>query len=314
MQKRLNILLVLLTLSILWGSSFLAIKLVIQVIPPILAFGIRFAIAGGTLLLVYIINEERKRGQRNIENEQISKHQWKDALITASLIIVGGQGLLVWGTQYLSSGLTALLNSTIPLWIAIIAALGFKQHLTKRMILGLTAGFLGLLTLLNPFSGGSSNNSTINIIGLISLTLSSIFWALGSLYSSRTHLSISILASAGMLMLIGGIILVASSFALGEFKSIQFSHISINLLVAYFYLIFLCTALGYVEFFWLLCVESESIANSFAYIVPIIAVFLGWALCEEPISLKILIATGIIMVGVALMVTSSSRSNRKITI
>ena len=314
MQRRFNILLVLISLSFLWGSSFLAIKVVIQVIPPLLTFGIRFAIAGAVLLLAYVINERRKR-QEEIQNEHIIKHQWKDALITASLIIVGGQGLLVWGTQYLSSGMTALLNSTIPLWIAIIAALAFKQHLTKRMIYGLVAGFLGLLTLLNPFPGASPNNgSAINIVGVISLTLSSIFWALGSLYSSKAHLSISILASAGMLMLIGGIILTATSFALGEFKSIHVSHISTNLLVAYLYLIFLCTAFGYVEFFWLLRVESESIANSFAYIVPIIAVFLGWALYEETISLQVLVATGIIMVGVALMVTSSSRKNRKIMV
>ncbi|MFL6356711.1 MAG: EamA family transporter [Nitrososphaeraceae archaeon] len=138
------------------------------------------------------------------------------------------------------------------------------------------------------------------------------FWALGSLYSSKAHLPVSILASAGMLMLIGGLILVATSFAVGEFKNIQLSTISINLLIAYFYLIFLCTVLGYVEFFWLLRVESQSIANSFAYIVPIIAVFLGWAIFKEPLSLQVLIATGIIMVGVALIVTSSSKKQRQI--
>ena len=219
--------------------------------------------------------------------------------------------MLVWGTQYISAGMTALLNSTIPLWIAIIAAMLFKKHLTKRMILGLGAGFLGLLTLLNPFSGGSANNS-VNIIGVLFLTLSSICWALGSLYSSKAHLPVSILASAGMLMLVGGLILVATSFAIGEFKNIQFSAMSINLLIAYFYLIFLCTVLGYVEFFWLLHVESQSIANSFAYIVPIIAVFLGWALFREQLSPQVLISTGIIMVGVALMVTSSSKKQHRL--
>lgn len=303
-----NVLLVLITLSFLWGSSFLAIKLVIHVVPPLLAFGVRFAIAGAVVLISYVVNERRQHIKKN---EHIGKNQWKDALIVAILIVVGGQGLLVWGTQYISAGMTALLNSTIPLWIAIIAALLFKKHLTKRMILGLIAGFLGLLTLLNPFSGGTANNS-VNMIGVIFLTLSSIFWALGSLYSSKAHLPVSILASAGMLMLVGGLILVGTSFAIGEFKNIQFSAISINFLIAYFYLIFLCTALGYVEFFWLLHVESQSTANSFAYIVPIIAVFLGWALFKEQLSIQILIATGIIMVGVALMVTSPSKKTIKI--
>jgi len=301
-MPRSNVLVALITLSFLWGSSFLAIKLVIDVVPPILAFGIRFAIAGATLLAAYVIKER----WQHIKTEHISKQQWKDVLIVSILIVVGGQGLLAWGAQYLSSGMTALLNSTIPLWIAIIATLAFKQHLTKRMILGLAAGFLGLFTLLNPFSGGATNNS-INLIGVISLTASSIFWALGSLYYSRAHLPVSILTSAGMLMLIGGIILVGASFAIGEFKSIHFSGLSLSLLTAYLYLIFLCTALGYLEFFWLLRVESESVANSFAYIVPVIAVFLGWAIFKEPISLQVLIATGIIMIGVALMVTSSSK-------
>jgi drug/metabolite transporter (DMT)-like permease len=307
-MPRSNVLVVLITLSFLWGSSFLAIKLVIDVVPPILAFGIRFAISGAALLVAYIIKE---RWQGIKKTEHISKEQWKDVVIVSILIVVGGQGLLAWGAQYLSSGMTALLNSTIPLWIAIIATLAFKQHLTKRMILGLVAGFLGLFALLNPFSGGATNNS-INLIGVISLTASSIFWAFGSLYSPRVHLPVSILASAGMFMLIGGIILVGTSFVIGEFKSIHFSGLSLSLLTAYLYLIFLCTALGYVEFFWLLRVESESVANSFAYIVPVIAVCLGWAIFKEPISLQVLIASGIIMIGVALMVTSSSKKQHQI--
>jgi drug/metabolite transporter (DMT)-like permease len=305
--ERSKILLVLITLSVLWGSSFLAIKTVIDVIPPLLAFGIRFAIAGAALLIVHAFTKRHHREK----NEQIGKQHWKDTLIVAALIIVGGQGLLVWGAQYLSSGMTALLNSTIPLWVAIIGYLIYKkrrkgglgQRLTKSTIIGLSAGFAGLMILINPFVG----NVHLNLIGVISLTLSSIFWAIGSLYSTRLHLQVSILVSAGMLMLVGGLMLVAASLAVGEFKSLQLSRISIGSLTAYSYLIFLCTAVGYAEFFWLLQAESESIANSFAYIVPVIAVFLGWVILKEPISTQTLIATSIIMLGVALMVTSSSK-------
>jgi drug/metabolite transporter (DMT)-like permease len=124
----LKVILVLVTLSVLWGSSFLAIKVVIDAIPPILAFGIRFAASGAILLAVYVFHTKG-----NTKCEHIGKQQWKDALILAAAIILGGQGLLVWGAQYLSSGVTALLNSTIPLWIAIIAALIIKVRLTKRM-------------------------------------------------------------------------------------------------------------------------------------------------------------------------------------
>lgn len=292
-----KILIALITLSVLWGSSFLAIKLVIDAIPPILAFGIRFAVSGAILLAAYRFHTGQEK------REDIGKQQWKDALILGVSIIVGGQGLLVWGAQYLSSGTTALLNSTIPLWIAIIAAVIFRQHLTKRMGVGLAAGFAGLVTLINPFVG---NNTNLNLTGIVSLTLSSIFWAAGSLYSTRSRMPVSIMASAGMLMLVGGIMLIIASFAVGEFKDFQLFRMSAASLAAYFYLIFLCTAVGYAEFFWLLRVESASVANSFAYIVPVIAVFFGWAILKEPISLQTFVATSIIMIGVALMVTSSS--------
>ncbi len=303
--KESRILIVLVTLSIIWGSSFLAIKVVIDIIPPLLAFGIRFVVSGLILLIVYIL----KKGHN--KNELRSKKQWKDALILGALIILGGQGLLVWGAQYLSSGMTALLNSTIPLWVSIIASVALRQHLTKNMVFGLLAGFVGLLILINPFIVFVH----LNLIGILFLTLSSIFWAAGSLYSTRYQLPISsIFISAGLLMFVGGLMLIAISFAVGEFNKLQISHISANGLIAYSYLIFLCTAVGYAEFFWLLLrVKLASIANSFAYIVPIIAVFLGWLIFKENINLQTLIATSIILIGVALMVTNSSnKSDSKI--
>jgi drug/metabolite transporter (DMT)-like permease len=298
--KESKILLVLVTLSILWGSSFLAIKIVIDIIPPLLAFGIRFIVSGAILLIVYVFQKDRNK------NKFFSKNQWKDALILGMLIIMGGQGLLVWGEQYLSSGMTALLNSTIPLWVAIIALLAFKQRLKKNMILGLIAGFAGLMILINPFSG----NSHLNLIGIISLTLSSIFWAAGSLYSNRIHNSDSIFASAGLLLSVGGLMLITTSFVIGEFNNLQISHITVNLIVAFAYLIFPCTSVGYAEFFWLLRVESASVANSFAYIVPVIAVLLGWIIFKEDITLSTIIPTSVIIIGVALMVTNSSSFNK----
>jgi drug/metabolite transporter (DMT)-like permease len=287
---------VLVTLSVLWGSSFLAIKDVIEAIPPILSFGIRFVISGVVILSVYLLRS------RSGKRERIGKQQWKDVLILSAFIIVGGQGLLVWGAQYLSSGMTALLNSTIPLWVALIAALILREHMTKRMMFGLVAGFVGLVILINPFIG---NDRNVNFVGIISLTLSSIFWAIGSAYSTRSHNPVSILASAGMLMLLGGIMLTFISFIIGEFGNIQLSKI-LSSFPAYVYLIFLCTAVGYAEFFWLLRAESASIANSFAYIVPVVALFLGWLLLKEPIYPQTILATCVIMIGVVLMVMNSS--------
>jgi len=296
LSNRVGILGVLITLSILWGSSFLAIKEVIISMPPLFAFGIRFAVSGAALLIVFYFHEP-KRTRR----ESIDRRHWMDGTIAAIFIILGGQGLLVWGAQYLSSGMTALLNSTIPLWIALLGALVLKQKLTRNTILGLVAGFAGLIILVNPFS----TNSALNPLGVISLTLSSIFWAIGSMYASKSssNLHMSILASAGILMLVGGILLLGTSFIINEFKTKQFTISNLpSTIIAFSYLIFLCTVVGYAEFFWLLKVESPAVANSFAYIVPIVAVILGWLIFKERITIQTIVASCIIIAGVAMMV------------
>src|SRR4051794_33887308 len=163
---------------------------------------------------------------------------------------------------------------------------------------------------INPFTV----NNQLSLVGIISLTLSSIFWAFGSLYSTKYKDSENIFASGGLLMIVGVIMLIVTSFVVGEFYNLQLSKISLNTIFAYLYLIFLCTSVGYAEFFWLLKVEPVSMANSFAYIVPIIAVFLGWAVFNENISIETIIATTIIMIGVALMIKSSSNSSSNLSI
>jgi drug/metabolite transporter (DMT)-like permease len=165
----------------------------------------------------------------------------------------------------------ALLNSTIPLWVAIIALLVFRQRLKKKYGIEIDCWICRIMILINPFS----KNTHLNFIGIISLTLGSIFWTAGYLYSNRIHNSDSIFASAGLLLCIGGLMLITTSFVVGEFNNLQISHVTINSIVAFSYLIFLCTSVGYAEFFLLLPVESASVANSFAYIVPVIAVILG---------------------------------------
>jgi len=196
-----------------------------------------------------------------------------------------------------------LLNSTIPLWIALLGAFILRQKLTRNTILGLVAGFAGLIILVDPFG----MKTTVNPLGVISLTLSSIFWAVGSIYSARSSndLHVSILASAGIMMLLGGILLLGASLVLKEFENQPITSSSLtNTLVALGYLIFLCTVVGYAEFFWLLKMESPTIANSFAYVVPVVAVLLGWLVFKERITTQTVIASCIIIAGVAVMIRS----------
>lgn len=228
------------------------------------------------------------------------------------MLIVGGQGLLAWGAQYLSSGVSALINSTIPLWVAIFALIFFGKRPTKMSIAGLVTGFVGLIILVIP----SILDAEVNWIGIISLILSSIFWAIGSLYSNLKPVTKphgrSIFVSTGIFMSIGGaILLIISGLVNGVGKEYGLEMYRLltdnDILTAFLFLTLICTVIGYAEFYWLLKATTASLANTFAYIVPVIAVLLGWIILHEVITEQTIIATCVISVGVALMVLGPSQ-------
>lgn len=307
LKRQSKIWVVLLTLWLINGSSFLAIKVSIDTIPPLLSAGIRFMIAGSALYTIYLVQTLRnEHGRQQKVYEHIGKTQWKDATILGALLMVGGQGILTWGAQYLPSGITGLLNSTVPLWVAILSLLVFRKHLTKLTVLGLCAGFGGLMLLVAP----SLSTGELSPIGTAALIISSVLWALGSLYSTKSKLPVSILASSGMIMITGGLMLTAISFTLGEYRGVELSDISGQSLIALVYLIIIITVVGFTDFYWLLRVTTPSLANTFAYVSPVIAVILGWALLHESITTLTIVAMIVILVGVALMVTTPHKRTK----
>lgn len=307
LKRQSKIWVVLLTLWLINGSSFLAIKVSIDTIPPLLSAGIRFMIAGSALYTIYLVQTLRnEHGRQQKVYEHIGKTQWKDATILGALLMVGGQGILTWGAQYLPSGITGLLNSTVPLWVAILSLLVFRKHLTKLTVLGLCAGFGGLMLLVAP----SLSTGELSPIGTAALIISSVLWALGSLYSTKSKLPVSILASSGMIMITGGLMLTAISFTLGEYRGVELSDISGQSLIALVYLIIIITVVGFTDFYWLLRVTTPSLANTFAYVSPVIAVILGWALLHESITALTIVAMIVILVGVALMVTTPHKRTK----
>ena len=292
------------------GSSFLAIKISIDTIPPLLSAGIRFVIAGSALYSIYLIkpvlNRRKTPNKETHKHEHIGKKQWRDAIILGALLMVGGQGVLTWGAQYLPSGITGLLNSTVPLWVAILALVIFRRRLSKLPILGLCAGFGGLMLLVAP----SLSTGELSPVGTTALILSSVLWALGSLYSTKAKLPVNILASSGMLMITGGLILTAISLSLGEYRGLELSDISWQSSIALVYLILIVTVVGFTDFYWLLRKTNPSLANTFAYVSPVIAVILGWALLHESITSITIIAMIVILMGVALMVTTPHKRKK----
>ena len=291
-MNQLKLWIVIITLSLTVGSSFIAIKIVLDSISPLFAFSFRFMITGGILILVSYVFDRKNREIKEIK-------LWRNALVVGAILIVGGHGLIAWGTQYLSAGIASLLNSTIPLWVVLFMFMMFHSKITNSARIGLALGFGGMIILVGPSIGGQG----LSLIGVTSLLMSSMLWALGSIYSGKSFLPQNFLLSAGMVTLVGGSLLLIPSFLIGEFNLIpSYSDIDLNLLISYLFLIFIGTIIPFAEFYWLLKVSTPPIANTFAYIAPIVAVFLGWAILDESVTYLTIIATVVILLGVALIV------------
>ena len=303
MKQQLMLWLVIITLSLTVGSSFIAIKIVLDSIPPLFAFSIRFMITGGVLILVSYIFDRKSQEIKKIK-------LWRNALIISAFLILGGHGLIAYGAQYLSAGIASLLNSTIPLWVVLFMFLIYRNKITNLTKIGLTLGFSGMIILVGPSIGG---DQWLSLVGITSLLISSLLWALGSIFSSKVSLPQNFLLSAGMITLIGGLLLMIPSILTGELNLLpSYSDIDFNLLmISYLFLIFIGTVIPLAEFYWLLKVSTVAIANTFAYMAPIVAVFLGWAILSESITYLTIIATIVILIGVALIVRTSENSNNK---
>jgi len=293
-MNQLKLWVVIITLSLTVGSSFIAIKIVLDSISPLFAFSFRFMITGGILILVSYVFDRKNREIKEIK-------LWRNALVVGAILILGGHGLIAWGTQYLSAGIASLLNSTIPLWVVLFMFMMFHSKITNSARIGLALGFGGMIILVGPSIGGQG----LSLIGVTSLLMSSMLWALGSIYSGKSFLPQNFLLSAGMVTLVGGSLLLIPSFLIGEFNLIpSYSDIDLDLLIPYLFLIFIGTIIPFAEFYWLLKVSTPPIANTFAYIAPIVAVFLGWAILDESVTYLTIIATVVILLGVALIVTT----------
>jgi drug/metabolite transporter (DMT)-like permease len=220
-------------------------------------------------------------------------------------LVLGGQGLLAWGEQYLSSSVTALLFSAVPIWVLLLGKIVYRDKLKKFTVLGVITGTVGFVILIFPslaaqFVEIHSPNMKSEFVGIIALVIATISWSVGSLYSSKADLPTNVLISTGMMLFVGGIFLIVLSIPIGELQNFHVSAISMPSMTSLLYLITVGSA-GWAGFFWVLRNTSASLANTFAYVSPVVAVILGWAILSEAITPQIIIATMIIMTGVVLI-------------
>lgn len=280
---------------LVWGSTYLAIRFAVETTPPFLMAAARFIISGGCLLV----------WRRAAGDASPTALEWRNAAIIGFFLLVGGNGGVVWAAQFIPSSLSALLVATVPLWMALIDTLrpGGKMPGLKSA-LGILIGFCGAALLIGWSAG---NAGAMNLAGVAAVVLASIFWAIGSLYGRNAPLPASLLLATGMEMFIGGIAQIFIALALGEWSSFDPAAVSQRSALALVYL----TAIGscaFVAYAWLLRVAPTPLVATYAYVNPLVAVWLGYFLADEPMSGRTLLAAALIIGSVVLVSSQKQRS------
>jgi drug/metabolite transporter (DMT)-like permease len=277
------------TVYLIWGSTYLAIRITLESIPPFFMAGARFLTAG-----VLLYGWARWRGAA-----RPTAAQWRTSFILGALLLLGGNGGVVWAEQKVDSGLAALLVSTEPLWIVLLLWLQGGNRPRLRVAAGLLLGFAGVALLLRPSTG-----AVTHLAGAAVLLLSSASWATGSLYSLRAPQPRSPLLSTAMQMLCGGCLLSAAGLLSGETARFHLDQVTVRSAGALAYLIVFGAMVCFSAYVWLLRSAPPVLASTYAYVNPVVAVLLGWAILHEPISRGTVIAAAVILAGVALIVTA----------
>ena len=278
-----------------WGSTYLAIRVAIETLPPMLMASVRFLIAGGILYTLSIGRGDR-RGDRP------GRPQWRAAAIVGTLLFLGGNGGVVWAEQRVPSGIAALIVASVPLWMALIAFVVLKERLPRVAVAGLVVGFAGTALLIRP-----TGPDAIDPLGAAVLVGASASWAIGTLYAARAPLPSRGSVSAGMQLICGGVVLGIVGVAAGELGRVDVDEFSRSSLLALAYLIVFGALIAFSAYSWMVQNASPAIVSTYAYVNPVIAVLLGWAILDEAIGPTTLIAGAIIVVAVAMIVSSKVR-------
>jgi len=288
-DQRLRLLIAFACVYIIWGSTYLAIRIAIETIPPLLMAGVRFLIAGSVLTLW-----ARSRGV-----PWPDRAQWRSAAIVGALLLLGGNGLVVWAELTVPSALAALIVAAVPIvTVALDWARPGGVRPGRATILGLLTGFAGVAILINPFAVDASRVDPLGALALMGATVS---WAAGSIYSRGTSAAASPLMGSGANMLMGGAGLVITGALIGEVGQVNFATISTRSALAMLYLIVMGALVGFTAFFYLLRHTSPAKSTTYAYVNPIVAILLGWVILNEPITRRVLLAAAVIISGVVMI-------------
>jgi drug/metabolite transporter (DMT)-like permease len=288
--------LALLAVYIIWGSTYLAIRVAIRTVPPFLAAGFRWCVAG-TAMLAFGMRARDDRGERP---PRPSARQWAAAAVIGTALCLGGNGLVSVAEKRVTSGMAALLVATVPLFAALFDFVRNRARVRAAVIAGLALGFGGTAVLVRPTHGSGH----VDTIGALTVLVASALWAMGSLYARTAPLPERPAVSTGMEMLCGGVALLIASAAGGEFGRFHAGEVSWRSLVAVLYLIVFGSLVAFSAYVWLLRNVKISVVTTYAYVNPLVAVLLGWLILNEKVTSTVFIGGSIIIAAVAIIVAA----------
>lgn len=290
-DKNLRLLIAFATLYVIWGSTYLAIRISIETIPPFVMAASRFLLAG-TILFVWA----RLRGA-----PLPTASHWRSAALIGTLLLLVGNGGVVWAEQRVSSGFAALVVGAEPLWAVVLDWLRPGGRRPSAVVgLGLITGFAGVALLISP---GDIGGETVDLVGAAVLIAATIGWAIGSVQSRHVDTPKAPLMATGINMLAGAAALFIAAAFNGEYARLDPAAISTRSLLAWGYLTIFGAVVGFTAYIWLLRNTTIAKASTYAYVNPVVAVFLGWLVLGEHVGLRTIVAAAVIVAGVVMITT-----------
>jgi drug/metabolite transporter (DMT)-like permease len=272
---------------VFWGMTYLAMRVAVEEIPPYLMAGSRFILAGA-ILFVWA----RRRG-----DPSPTLQQWRAAAVIGAFLLLGGNASVAWAEQRVPSGLAALLIGVVPIWMVGLEWLRRGLRPSKQVVAGLLLGAVGVGLLVLPRGGGNG----MDLLGAAVLILAAASWAWGSVISKSAPLPKSPFLATSMEMIAGGVLCLLVAALSAELREFSLPQVSVRAALAWLYLVVFGSLVAFTAYIWLLGVTSIAKVGTYAYVNPIVAVLLGWAVLGEPITLRTVVAAAVILLGVALV-------------
>jgi len=287
---------------LVWGSTYLAIRIGVESFPPLILAGLRHVVVGMLLYPIF----RYKTGIRP------SAIHWRTAIVAGALLLFVGNGGVSWAEQTVPSGITALLVATVSLWLVVVDWLrpGGVRPL-PRVTMGLLMGFAGMALLVGPAHLGGSER--VDPWGAAVLVVASLAWACGSIYSKHGGMPSSPMLGVAMQSFAGGVMLLIVALITGEFRQLHVGAISLRSWLALVYLMAFGSGIGFSAYIYIIHKSTAARVSTYAFVNPVVALFLGWLIAGETITLRTVIAAAVILTAVILVITAPHPTSAPVT-